>query len=48
MKFLPEVIVSGAMAALAFELVPMYGQMVAGLFDRVSLGLSLSLAQHLL
>lgn len=42
MKLLPELIVTCTLAALAFEFVPLYGSMVAGLFDQVSNGLALA------
>lgn len=46
MKFLPNLVVGGTMAALTLQLIPVYGQMVAGLFDTVSLGLSLAQGLH--
>lgn len=39
---LPQVILNGFAAALAYEVVPLYGMMVSGLFDQVAAALALA------
>lgn len=42
MKFLPNLIITCAMAAMAFELAPLYEGMVSGLFEPISHALILT------
>ena len=45
MKFLPNLILRAAFLFLAVQFVPQYGEVVSGLFDQVSNGLTVDQAR---